>query len=92
MTDSPARGNQSDLVEVIGDAIFDYYDGFGQHPGVARAYGAAEAVVAALGRRRPDLAALLDGQRPEPCICPPSERAEGRRMASCPASHPRRQS
>jgi hypothetical protein len=53
MSDKP------DLVEVIGDALLDYYRGL--HPGVIRAYGAAEAVVAALGRRRPDLKALLDG-------------------------------
>jgi hypothetical protein len=54
--------DQPDLTEVIGDAILDYYDGFGQHPGVTRAYGAAEAVVAALGRRMPHLRALLDGE------------------------------
>lgn len=37
-----------ELVTRIGDAIFAYYDGFGQHPGVTRAYAAAEAIVAAI--------------------------------------------
>jgi hypothetical protein len=40
--------SKPDLVEIVGDAIFAYYDGFGQHPGVTRAYGAAEHVVKAL--------------------------------------------
>jgi hypothetical protein len=67
--------DKPDLTEVIGDALLDYYGGYGLHPASTRPYGAAAAVVAALGRRRPDLAALLDVRRPEPCICPPSERA-----------------
>jgi hypothetical protein len=40
--------SRPDLGEIIGDAIFSYYDGFGQHPGITRAYGAAEHVVKAL--------------------------------------------
>lgn len=48
MTDTDTRDNRPDLTEVIGDAILDYYGGYGQHPGVTRAYGAAEAAVAAL--------------------------------------------
>lgn len=39
---------EPELTERIGDAIFAFYDGFGQHPGVTRAYAAAEAVVAAI--------------------------------------------
>jgi hypothetical protein len=40
--------DERELTERIGDAIFAYYDGFGQHPGLTRAYGAAEAVIAAI--------------------------------------------
>jgi len=48
------------LAELIGDAIFNYYDGFGQHPGVTRAYGCAEAVIKAIPALTADTPAQAD--------------------------------
>lgn len=77
---------EPELVTRIGDAIFAYYDMF-DHPGVTRAYAAAEAVVAAI----PGLTVIdLDEQhviefRPDgwtiqhPLTC----RADGRSLFDC---------
>jgi hypothetical protein len=64
--------SKPDLVQIVGDAIFEYYDGFGQHPGVTRAYGAAEHVVKAL-----QACGLMD-TREQVTIYAPNERLYGR--------------
>ena len=70
-----------DLVEIVGDAIASYYEGFGYHPGITRAYGAAEAVVPALIR-------VVEGPRGSGlCDCDAADSPPTNPSTSAPMDH-----